>query len=327
MGSVRGGAEQAAAAVRAQSAHLVALDTLYGARGVLGDSVRSAARAHRAATARFDGDRDVLAAAAEAHQIAGWLAFDSELQGLSRSMSVRALRLAGATGDRSMEYFVLSQLALQDVHLRQPVEAARICESALTGARGSVATLFTLRAARAAAQTGEDRRARCLIRQTRERHLDGPRPGDPAWTWWLTGAEISWHHGMMHADTGAWGQAGEHFADACRRTPPRGRSAAVYRASLLCALAGSRSWAEAENVLVHDVLPHRGAVASVRTQRMLAHAARLLDQARKRPSLRESARQLRAGDHPVREENREENTVRTAVGGPLRPPSQYCGVL
>lgn len=292
MRRVRGRAEEAAATIRDQSAHIIALDTRFGSGDVVRDSTRAAARAHHTATIRFDGDREILAAAAEAHQICGWLAFDSELQGLSRRMSVRALHLAGAAGDRSMEYFVLSQLALQDVHLRQPVEAARICESALTKARGSVATLFTLRAARAAAQTGEHRRARLLIRQTRERHLDGPRPGDPAWTWWLTEAEISWHHGMVHADTGAWGRAAEHFAHACQSTPAQGRSAAVYRASLLCALARARSWAEAENVLVHEVLPHRGAVSSVRAQRMLSNAAHILATARKRPSLHESARQL-----------------------------------
>jgi hypothetical protein len=293
MGSDQGGAEDAAASVRAVSAHIIDQDTRFGARGVVGTAVRAAARAHRTATARFGERRDVLAAAAEAYQIAGWVAFDSELQDLSQNMSVRALHLAGAAGDRPMEYFVLSQLALQDVHLRQPVEAARICESALTtGARGSVATLFTLRAARAAAQTGEHRRARRLIREALQRHLDGPRAGDPAWTWWLTEAESSWHHGMMHADTGSWGRAAEHFADACRRASRQGRSAAVYRASLLCALARARSWSEAENVLVHEVLPHRGAVSSVRAQRMLSNAAHILATARKRPSLHESARQI-----------------------------------
>ncbi|WP_017580306.1 hypothetical protein [Nocardiopsis valliformis] len=292
MGPKQSGVEEVAASVRAVSAQIIDQDTRLGARDVVGTAVRAAARAHRTATTRFGGDRDVLAAAAEAHQISGWVAFDSELQDLSRYMSVRALHLARAAGDRPMEYFVLSQMALQDVHLRQPVEAAQICESALTKARGSVATLFTLRAARAAAQTGEHRRARRLIRETRERRLDGPRPGDPAWTWWLTEAEISWHHGMMHADTGAWGQAAEHFAEACRRTPQQGRSAAVYRASLLCALARACSWTEAEKVLVHDVLPHQDTVASVRTQRILNRAAHLLDAARKRPSLRETARQL-----------------------------------
>ncbi|WP_017586380.1 hypothetical protein [Nocardiopsis ganjiahuensis] len=289
-----GAAEEAAAAVRATSARVVALDTRFGARGVVGTAVGAAVRAHRAAATRFDGDRDVLAAASEAHQIAGWVAFDSELQGLSRRMSATALSLARAAGDRSMEYFVLSQLALQDIHLCRPSEAARICDTALSdGVRGSVATLFTLRAARAAAQTGEHRQARRLIRHTRGRYLDGPRSGDPAWTWWLTEAEISWHQAMICTDADAWGQAAEHFAEACHGVPGHGRAAAINRASLLCALARARSWDEAEAVLVRDVLPHRGEVVSVRTQRMLDHAARLLDGARGRPSLRETARQLR----------------------------------
>lgn len=293
-----GGAEETVAAMRATSARIVSLDTRFGAREVVDEAVRAATRARRAAATRLEGNRDVLAAASEAHQIAGWVAFDSEHQDLSRRMSTRALHLARAAGDRSLEYFVLSQLAMQDVHLRQPVEAARICESALSGsARGSVATLFTLRSARAAAQTGEHHRARRLIQRTRSRYLDGPCPKDPAWAWWLTEAEISWHHAMLYTDTGSdtgvWGRAAEHFAAACQETPTHGRSAAIYQASLLCALARARSWEEAETVLMRDVLPHRGEVASVRTQRMLDHAARLLEAAPGRPSLREGARQLR----------------------------------
>ena len=294
-----GAAEETAAAVRAASARVVALDTRFGARDVVESAVGAAAWAHRAAATRFDGDRGVLAAAAEAHQIAGWVAFDSELQRLSRRMSATALRLARVAGDRSMEYFVLSQLAMQDIHLRRPLEATRICDTALSeGARGSVATLFTLRAARAAAQTGEHRRARRLIHHTRSRYLDGARPGDPAWAWWLTEPEISWHQAMTCTDAGAWGRAAEHFAAACQGTPGQGRSAAVYRAGLLYALARAGSWDEAEAVLVHDVLPHRDEVASVRTQRMLDHAARLLDGARGRPSLRETAREALTTQNP-----------------------------
>ncbi|GHC80991.1 hypothetical protein GCM10007079_20340 [Nocardiopsis terrae] len=289
----KGGAENTTVAVRATSARIIALDTRFGARDVVDTAAGAAALARRALAAGFADHRDVLAAASEAHQVAGWIAFDSEHQDLSRRMSVTALQLARAAGDRSMEYFVLSQLAMQDVHLRRPAEAARICDTALSGgARGSVAALFTLRAARAAAQSGEHARARLLIRHTRARHLDGTRPEDPAWAWWLTEAEISWHHAMIRVDAGDWGQAAELFHAACQGTPNRGRSIAVYRASLLCALAKARSWDEAETVLVRDVLPHRGEVASVRTRRILDHAARLLDGARRRPSLREAARQL-----------------------------------
>ncbi|MGW5877338.1 DNA-binding protein [Nocardiopsis terrae] len=289
----KGGAENTTVTVRDTSARIIALDTRFGARDVVGSAVGAAALARRALAAGFADHRGVLAAASEAHQVAGWVAFDSEHQDLSRRMSVTALRLARAAGDRSMEYFVLSQLAMQNVHLRRPAEAARICDTALSdGVRGSVAALFTLRAARAAAQSGEHARARLLIRHTRGRHLDGTRPEDPAWAWWLTGAEIDWHHAMIRTDAGDWGQAAELFHAACQGAPDRGRSIAVYRASLLCALARAHSWDEAETVLVRDVLPRRGEVASVRTRRILDHAARLLDGARRRPSLREAARRL-----------------------------------
>ncbi|MFI6541463.1 DNA-binding protein [Nonomuraea sp. NPDC050547] len=294
--SRKGGATagEAAAQVRAASAQIIALDTRLGAGDMLDLVVRAAERAHRTAHAEFPGNREVLAAAAEAQQVAGWVCFDAERQDLARRLSLEALLSARTSGDRSMEYFVLAQLAMQDLHVHRPGEAAQICEAALEGASGSVGTLFTMRAARAAAQMGEHARARDLIGRTRSRYLDGPRSGDPAWAWWLTEGEISWHHAMLCADAGQWGRAGEHFAVAADAELASGydRGACVSRANLLWALAQARDWAEAERVLVREVLPRRGQVASGRAERTLGAAARLLDKAPGRPSLREAARAL-----------------------------------
>ncbi|MFD6948955.1 MULTISPECIES: DNA-binding protein [unclassified Nocardiopsis] len=302
-------AEAAAHSVRAASACVVALDTRCGARGVVDTAVRNAARAGRAVLTRFPESSDVLAAAAEAHQVAGWVAFDAERQDLSRRMTLAALRSAGRAGDRSMEYFALGQWAMQDVHLWRPTEARRVCEAALSGGpTGSVRTLFTLRLARAAAQEGERARARRLIGETRSRHLEGPRRGDPDWTWWLTEAEISWHRGMTGADAGEWGRAAECFAETVEllleqertATPGRVGGSGRFRfhavVSLLWSLAAARSWAEAEAVLVREVLPLRATVASVRCERLLAEAVRLLDGARRRPSLRDTARWFSKGE-------------------------------
>lgn len=286
-------ADAVAATVRETSAHIVAIDTRFGARDMVDAAAHAAAHAHRTAMTRHNGDRDVLAAVAEAQQIAGWIAFDAERQDLSRRMSLEALLSARTAGDRSMEHFVLGQLAMQDVHLHQPAEAAQISDTVLADAgQGSVRTLFTLRAARAAAQLGEHTRAHDLINTTRSLYLNGPRTGDPTWAWWLDDPEIDWHHAMICADTGAWGKAAEHFAAAADHPAGYGRAVIVAQASLLWALAHAQAWDEAETVLVRDVLPHQGEVASVRTQRMLTRAARLLDGARTRPTLRAAARHL-----------------------------------
>jgi DNA-binding XRE family transcriptional regulator/GGDEF domain-containing protein len=160
-GAGRGRAENAAAAVRATSAYIVALDVRSGTRHLVDAAVHAAQRAHHTAMSRFGGDRDVLAAAAEAQQIAGWVAFDAEHHDLSRRMSLEALLSARTAGDRCLEHLVLGQLAMQDVHLHQPVEADSLSSAALeSGVSGRVRTMFTLRAARAAAQKGEDARAR-----------------------------------------------------------------------------------------------------------------------------------------------------------------------
>ncbi|CAL9550926.1 hypothetical protein SUDANB121_04454 [Nocardiopsis dassonvillei] len=287
------------ATTRAVTARLIALDTRIGARHLVADAASAASAARRAvrlrtgavSAAASGADRDLLSAAAEAHQVAGWIAYDAEHQRLSRRMSLEALRLARAAGDRSMEHFVLAQLAMQDVHVPRPDEAARICDTVSVQTRGSVRTLFTLRAARAAAQLGERMRALDLIRLTHSRHLDGPREGDPAWAWWVNEAEIAWHHAMIHADTGDRAGAVERFAAATDR-PGYARAVFVAHASLLWALARAGAWGEAEEVLVREVLPRLGEVSSVRVERMLAEAAHRLDGAARRPSLRDTAHAL-----------------------------------
>ncbi|MFY7067673.1 DNA-binding protein [Nocardiopsis changdeensis] len=272
-------------------------------------------------------DRDLLAAVAEAHQVAGWIAYDAEHQHLSRRMSLEALRLARAAGDRSMEHFALAQLAMQDVHVHRPAEAADICDAVTPQTRGSVRTLFTLRAARAAGQLGERMRALDLIRLTHSRHLDGPRDGDPAWSWWVNEAEIAWHHAMIHADTGDRAGAVERFAAATDR-PGYARAVFVAHASLLWALARARAWSEAEEVLVQEVLPRLGEVASTRVERMLAEAARRLDGATRRPSLRDTAHGLAASlrevalrENPLRENPRREDSRCAPEGKAPNTPS------
>ncbi|WP_435111478.1 DNA-binding protein [Nocardiopsis synnemataformans] len=298
---LRASPEQAAEAIRSVSARVIALDTRYGARDTVDAAVRAAARAREAVRTRFPDSADVLAATAELHQVTGWVAFDAERQRLSRRMTLAALDAAHGAGDRSMEYFALSQLAMQDVHLWRPNGARRVCEAALAAeTSGSVRTLFTLRLARAAAQEGERARARRLIGETLSRYLEGPRRGDPAWTWWLTEAEIAWHRARVSADVGEWGAAAESFARAVELVRVDGRAAGAEDAggrflfhtvvSLLWALARARSWEEAEAVLVREVLPRLGNVASVRCERLLAEAVRWLDTARGRPSLRDTAR-------------------------------------
>ncbi|MDE3721229.1 DNA-binding protein [Nocardiopsis sp. N85] len=279
------------ATVRATTGRLIALDTRIGARDLVASAASAATAAHHLARRSHAGDRELLSAAAEAHQVAGWIAYDAEHQRLSRRMSLEALRLANAAGDRSMEHFALTQIAMQDVHLHRPAEASHLCDTALTETRGSVRTLFTLRAARATAQRGERARALGLIHLTYSRHREGPRDDDPPWAWWLNEAEIAWHHAMIHVDTGDRAGAVERFIASTHR-PGYVRAVFVAHAALLWALARAHAWDEAETVLLRDVLPRLGEVSSVRVERMLVEAARLLDTAGRRPSLRDAAHGL-----------------------------------
>ncbi|QVQ54172.1 DNA-binding protein [Spiractinospora alimapuensis] len=279
--------------IRATTAHLIALDTRIGAEFLVPAAVRAATAARRTARRDPESGRDTLAAAAEANQVAGWITYDAEHQTLSRHLSREAFVLARTAGDRPLAHFALSQLAMQNVHLRQPVEAEHICDTALQETRrGSVRTLFTLRKARAAAQQGDHTRARELIGRTYSSHQDGPRRGDPSWTWWLTEAEIAWHHAMIHADADDWDGTIERFSAATEHPAGYERAVFVAQTSLLWALARAGAWTDAEAVLVNDVLPLQGTVGSVRSARLLAETRHILDRVHSRPTLRETARQL-----------------------------------
>jgi hypothetical protein len=229
-----------------------------------------------------------------------------------------------------MEQYILGQLAMRDVHIHRPTEAAQICRAALDdGATGAARTMFTLRAARPAAQMGEDTPALDLIEETRSRHLEGPRTHDPAWAWWLTEAEIAWHHAMIYTDTGRWDRAIERFTAACERPDEYAWASRISQASLLWALAHAQAWDEAETVLIHQVLPHLGHVASARTERILAHAARLLDgahtrrqPARTRPTAHRQRLNPAAPQGPVRGEGRLPGVARST---PRKPAASLSG--
>ncbi|MEU0938280.1 hypothetical protein [Embleya sp. NPDC005971] len=259
--------------LREYNAHIVALDTRFGAGAILAPAVRSAGGALRAATAGRPS-RDRLSAVAEAYQIAGWLAYDADRQGLSHRLTTRAVRTARLAGDRSAEHFALSQLAMQAIHLHRPDRALRICDTVLEDdLPPGVRTLFVLRRARALDQYGEHARARRLIGETYARHLDGVGPRDPAWTWWLDTAEITWHHAMLHADNGRWTRAIPLFEQAAAGRIPGSRTAYNDHAHLLHALARTRSWRAAGDLLESHIVPARATIASGRITRLLADTA------------------------------------------------------
>ncbi len=78
---------EGAEVIRATNSRIVALDGQFGGAEIVDLVVRSARMAHRTAMAADTvGRRGFLAAAAEAQQIAGWVAYDADRQQLSRRL-------------------------------------------------------------------------------------------------------------------------------------------------------------------------------------------------------------------------------------------------
>ena len=242
------------ASIRETSQELVRLS---GVRG--GDDVLPMAlRAFRAAGHTLGkGDhpraveRDLIAATGELGEVTAWLAYDADRQDVSRQVIHEALVLSRRAGDRDMERFELTHLAMQSVHLHRPAEALRITRGFPDGCLPPrVEAVLAIREGRALAQLGQAGDALAELARARSILLDGVAARDPYWTWWVDDAEVLWHTGMAHAQLGDWAGAIPKLREAVRLRGASQRRArfndTVY---LLNALVHVGDWREAEPVL------------------------------------------------------------------------------
>jgi hypothetical protein len=240
--------------VRGTIARLVDLDTAHGSDGL--DKV--AARAfyesqRRAGTVGVEpaAAADVHAAIAELGEVAAWLAYDAEEQDASRRLATEALLQARIAGDRDMERFLLSHLAMQAVYVERPAEGLAIADRVLAEQPKSkrVEAMFRLRRARAIGALGGTTEGLAELHQARADLNASPRPEDPQWTWWLHDAELAVHEARLRAAGGDRRGAAEWSERAVAAVPDRqGRDNGLYRAWLLRDLVDAHAWRQAEEV-------------------------------------------------------------------------------
>ncbi|RKS76237.1 hypothetical protein BZB76_1588 [Actinomadura pelletieri DSM 43383] len=258
--------------VRRTSQSLVRLDTVHGGDDVLPLALRAfRAVNHRLGSGSYRPavERDLIAAAGEAAEVAAWLAYDADRQDVSRQIIHEALMLSRQAGDSDMELFELTHLAMQSVHLHRPTEALRLTTGLLNdGLPPRAAALLNIRRGRALAQLGHKADAMAALAQSRSVLLDGSGRRDAAWTWWITDSEVLWHTGMARAELGEWGAAVPLLREAAelRGRFPRARYNDLTH--LLNALVHVGDWAEAEPVL-REISGDAGAVGSGRTTNLL----------------------------------------------------------
>jgi transcriptional regulator with XRE-family HTH domain len=279
--------------LREGSQALVRLDTLYGGGEILPLALRAyQSAAGLLATGRCAPgiERDLLAAAGEAGEVAAWIAYDADRQDLSRQLINEALVTSRLAGDRDMELMQFSHLAMQGLHLGRPAESLRIAEHALGLPRlvPRVTALFELRRGRALAQLGELPRGLAAIDRAAAIFADGT---SPEWAWWVDSGEVLVQRGMTLAEGGDW-HAAVPVLEAAAASRRPGTAAYTGQARLLDGLARVGAWADAAPV-IGKLTGMAGMIASPRTAALLRKTTRRIAAAAP-PPVAAAARELAA---------------------------------
>ena len=274
----------------------VQLDNHYGADDIAGMVVRL----FRSVTRRLANglyqpaiERDLMAAAGELGELAGWLLFDADRQDAATQLNHEALYWATLSGDHAMVNFILSNVGLQAIHLQRPLEALHVAqrvradESRLSP---RVRALVHVREGRALALAGREHDAFRDFQQARAFFSDGVRGTDPQWTWWIDDFEITGHEGLCHRETGDSKTAVDLFHRAIETCPAgRARDRFMYQAQLLRTTADLQDWPEAIDV-IDRLAPAMSEMASGRIASILRDATARICQDESAPtSLRDGA--------------------------------------
>jgi transcriptional regulator with XRE-family HTH domain len=279
-------------------ARLVALEVAHGGNEVAPIAVRALRAAQRRVNAGAylpAVERDLQAAVAELAETAAWLLTDAGRPEPARAMNHEALFLARLAGDRSMELFTLANLSYLDTSASRPGAALQIARSVLCagGLTSRIEAIFGIRQARALAMLGDRDGALRAVDRFGSRFYDGASDGDPAWTWWVTEAEIVSHAGRARMDLGDHREAVELLQRAVDLTPAAAASLRfTYLTRLLGATVAAGAWHDAVAV-VERVMPYVAEVGSARTAGRLHEAVTRIETAAAPARLHEAAGHLR----------------------------------
>ncbi|SDI07709.1 hypothetical protein SAMN05421505_1335 [Sinosporangium album] len=287
-------------AVRESMRSIVSLDNAFGGNELVSIAGRVFGAAHtRLASGRYEEAvrRDLEAVVGEAGEVAAWVAYDADRQDISRRYIHEAMFVSRLAGDRTMELFQLSHIAMQSIYLHRAQEALRVAEEVIDAGRlsGRTAALFQIRKARSLAQLGDGSRALSSLDTAVSTLVNGIASNDLPWTWWVDDHELALHRGMCMGDLGLWGKSVDAIAVAvenCRHSG-QGRCGFNDHALLLDALVRVGSWRDAEPIL-ETLLPKVVEIGSIRTIRLLDKVAtRALSNPGATSTVKDSASELR----------------------------------
>ena len=144
---------------------------------------------------------------------AGWVAYDSGLQQLSRRLYTEAFLLAKVSGRDEVAAHALSNMSLQANALGYPKDAVRFAEAAQhhadSWATPRVRVLFSLRQGRGLASLGADSACDTALGAATSYFDAGPREDDPNWIGHLNEEGFAAHAGACLMDLGRVTAAGD----------------------------------------------------------------------------------------------------------------------
>jgi hypothetical protein len=239
-------------------------------------------------------ERDLLAAAGEMAEIAGWLLHDADEQDAARQVSIEALTLSHLAGDRSIELLTMSNLAFFALFQKRPGDALILARNALSDTRltNRQRVIFQLREARSLAQLGARSEAIRGAERAQSAFLDGGTSRDREWEWWVDPSEVVGHAAWTHIEAGEPAKAAALLQGAVEACPREQINSRFFRmARFLDATIACSAWSDAGEV-IGRLTPYASEVRSGRTVRLLRDAARHIEQSSPPPAVREASRHL-----------------------------------
>jgi hypothetical protein len=231
--------------------------------------------------------RQLFAATARLCDIAGFMCFDSDRQGLGQRYFITALRMAKMSGDHALGAHILTDMSMQAQHQRHVHEAVGLADAAIgaAGRSGSASTLARCHAvrARALALQGDPSGSDHALNQA-ERALDHADLGnEPSWIMFFTPQQLAAESAYASAELHRTGLVRRHAADALGAADGMQRRRVLVTATLAAsylpaadAPAGATGDIEQACDVLRDILPVIGSQTSARALGLVSTVRRRL---------------------------------------------------
>lgn len=237
--------------------------------------------------------RDVYSVLSELAEVAGWSLYDSGDDMLTERVNNESLSLARMAGDRSMELFVLQNMAMHAETIGRPREAINISHLVLETSRlpPRIEALFRLRLARSYGRLQDEFESKTQLERARALFQDGVRDSDPHWCWWVNEAQLGWFEGSIRVDLGKYAEAVDHLERSASAVPEP-RMNFIYRAWALYAYCLNSSWVNVERLL-RNLIGDVGVFRSGRASAQLSKSLGVIDNGNPPSTVRDLSSALR----------------------------------